>query len=108
VVLAGVGPLARLEGLVIGRWLSTLVHGLFDGVADPGLSKPAPRVDAPLTRETDLSKIARVRYTTPRTYDEAAAIRSARRARTRTETGRQIPKPKRPPVATVTPIRRRA
>lgn len=93
---------------MIGRWLSTLLHACVDGVADPGLSRPAPRPDVPLAREVDLSKIARVRYTTPRTYDEAAAVRSARRARTRTETGRQIPKPKRPPVATVTPIRRRA
>ena len=93
---------------MIGRWLSTLVHGLFDGVADPGLSKPAPTPPPELTREADLSKIARVRYTTPRTYDEAAAVRSARRAKTRTETGRRLPKPKAParPRATVVELER--
>lgn len=93
---------------MIGRWLSTLLHACVDGVADPGLSRPAPRPDVPVTRETDLSKIARVRYTTPRTYDEAAAVRSARRARTRTETGRPIAKPKARTIQKVTPIRRRA
>lgn len=92
---------------MIGRWISTLVHAVFDGVPDAGLSKPAPRVESAAVRELNLEKIARVRYTTPRTYDEAAAVRAARRARTRTETGRPIQKPKRPTVATVTPIRRR-
>ena len=47
------------------------------------------------------------RYTTERTYDYARAVKSAKRAQRRTETGRVIPRPKAPPRSNVVVFRER-
>ncbi len=92
--------------LLVIRFLLRLLSRFDRNRPDPGLRKPIMK-PAPLFVPGD-SYGSGVRYTTPRHYDEAQAVKSAKRAQKRTETGRALPVPKRAkqPRSNVTPIRK--